>query len=133
MDANPPIHYEQQAYSIEKAYNPILKQEGLILFDQIQPHHFMPALKQLIDEVEPQLQKIESTSTPSWKTVINPLEQVEKKIHRIIGPMIHLTSVTDSTEIREAWKQVEPLLTQFELRIQQSPSQYAAFEIIKTG
>ena len=133
MDVNTPSHYEQPAYHLEEMGNPILKQKGLIPFDQIQPHHFMPALQQLINAVEPQLQKIENTSTPSWETVMNPLEQIEEKIRRTTGPMAHLTSVTDSKEIREAWLQVEPLFTQFELRIQQSPSLYAAFETIKTG
>ena len=102
MDANTPSHYEQPANYLEEIGNPILKQKGLIPFDQIQPHHFMPALQQLINIVEPQLQKIENTSPPSWETVMDPLEQIEATIRRTIGPMAHLISVTDSQEIREA-------------------------------
>lgn len=130
MDADAPSYYE---YSLicEERENPLLKEAGLILFDQIQPCHFMPAFEAVIEEVEPKLQELEKTLTPSWETLVDPLEQIEEKIFRVIGPMMHLLLVTDSTEIRVAWSHVEPLITQFQLRIKQSQALYDAFETLK--
>ena len=133
MDANTTGYYHEYNLYTEETGNPLLKKEGLIPFDQIQPHHFMPAFEAVIQDAESKLDEIEKNPTPTWETIIDPIEQIEETIFHVVGPMLHLLLVNDSYEIREAWNGVEPLATQFQLRLMQSQALYNAFETLKKG
>lgn len=131
MDANTPCTYETCSLYGEESGNPLLTKRGLIPFDYIKPRHLLPAFQSIAAEVEPLLQLIENNPSPTWESVIYPLESIEEKVFRVVGPMLHLLLVTDCDEMREAWSYVEPLVTQFELRLKQSRKLYEAFETIK--
>ncbi|QVL57315.1 MAG: M3 family metallopeptidase [Simkaniaceae bacterium] len=115
----------------EELGNPLLHYKRLIPFDKIEPDHFFPAIQALIKEVLPQLEIIESIEDPSWDTVAIPLEEIEEKINRVVGPIRHLKLVKDSPRLREEWSHVEPFINQLDLRIKQSSPLFSAFKALQ--
>ncbi|NGX50842.1 MAG: Oligopeptidase A [Chlamydiae bacterium] len=133
MDAINAPYIEQSTHHLEERGNPLLREEGLIPFDQIQPHHFKPAVEAIAREVETKLQQLEMITAPSWEAIVDPLEELEENYLRVVRTISHLLLVTDSCEIRLAWSEVEPLITQLNLRLRQSQPLYDALETIKEG
>lgn len=133
MDVEPIEFQTPSELVFTETSNPLLHRNGLIPFDQIKPHHFIPAFEALLLSVEPKLQRIENEQVPSWETILTPLEAIEEEIHQVVGPMIHLKMVMDSYELRMAWAQVEPLWTELMLRINQSKPLFEAYTQIKEG
>lgn len=117
----------------EEIGNPLLQYKRLIPFDKIDPDHFYPAVHALISDVLPQIESLEEITNPTWETVGIPLEEIEEKIHRVVGPIRHLKLVRDSPWLREEWSRVEPLINKLDLRIKQSRSLFKAFKGIEEG
>ena len=117
----------------EETGNPLLHYKRLIPFDKIEPDHFFPAVQALIEEVLPQLEVLESIENPSWETLAMPLEEIEEKIHRVVGPIRHLKLVNDSPWLREEWNRVEPLINRLNLRIKQSRPLFESFKAMHDG
>ncbi|MCB1106956.1 MAG: M3 family metallopeptidase [Chlamydiia bacterium] len=128
VDLHHPTFIEQ-----ERCANPLLNYQGLIPFEIIEPDHFLSAVAVLSKSVLPQIERLERVEKPTWETLIDPLEEIEEKIHRIVGPITHLKLVKDSPALREAWSVVEPLINQLELRIKQSHPIYEALETLKAS
>lgn len=126
IDMPPPsaIHYE----ALE---NPFLQYRRLLPFDQIQPNHFLEALEALFIKILPAIEKLEALESPSWETLLLPLEEVEEEIYRVVGPMLHLKRVKDSDDLRSVWGSVEPLINEIYLRINQSRPLYLSLKAIK--
>lgn len=123
LDNQTPLTVEQKIYT-----NPLSNYKELVPFDVIEPSHFLPALKILMGNVFSEIEALEAISNPSWESIMLPLEEIEEKIHRTVGPMHHLKMVKDSPELRTVWEEVEPLIDQIELRVKQSRPLYKAFD-----
>ncbi|MCP5506041.1 MAG: M3 family metallopeptidase [Chlamydiales bacterium] len=119
--------------SQEEVANPLLHYKRLIPFDIIEPDHFFPALDSLIQTLLPEIEALETLTSPTWDTLILPLEEIEEKIHRTTGPMHHLKMVKDSPKLREVWEKVEPIIHKLQRRIKQSRTLYEHFRTIKEG
>ncbi|MCP5505072.1 MAG: M3 family metallopeptidase [Chlamydiales bacterium] len=117
----------------EEIGNPLLYYKRLIPFDKIDPDHFFPAIHALILDILPQIKRLEMIENPSWETIALPLEEIEEKIHRVVGPMRHLKLVKDSPCLREQWSRVEPLINKLDLRIKQSRSFFKSFQALQGG
>ncbi|MCB1110289.1 MAG: M3 family metallopeptidase [Chlamydiia bacterium] len=120
-----------QAIHEQQVANPLLNYKRLIPFDQIEPDHFLPAIEALEAELSPQIEALECLENPTWESLMEPLEDLEEKIHRVVGPMAHLKLVKDSPSLREAWSNVEPTINCLELRIKQSRPLFKAFELLR--
>ncbi|MCK4934732.1 MAG: M3 family metallopeptidase [Simkaniaceae bacterium] len=110
--------------SNQDSANPLLCFNKLPAFDKIEVKHIKPAIEKILTELEPQLQRLEALKSPTWESLISPLEHIEDKLHKVVGPIKHLQSVNDSKELRDAWIAIEPLIINFDLRIMQSKSLY---------
>lgn len=49
----------------------------------------------------------------SWETLCQPLAEVDDVLGRIFSPVSHLNSVKNSPELREAYEQTLPLLSEY--------------------
>ena len=84
--------------------NPLLDYKRLIPFDLIEPDHFLPAFNAMEEELLPQIEILEEIENPTWESVVVPLEEIEEKIHRVVGPMAHLKLVKDSPALPPSFK-----------------------------
>ncbi|MGF1601385.1 MAG: M3 family metallopeptidase [Thermosynechococcaceae cyanobacterium] len=115
------------------ATNPLLICEGLPLFDQIEPQHVVPAMTQLLKELEQELTSLEAKVEPTWAGLVEPLEQLEERLGWSWGIVGHLMGVKNSPELREAYEAVQPQLVTFINRLSQSQPLYAGYKAIRAS
>ena len=113
--------------------NPLLSRAGLPLFEQIEPSHVIPAIDHILEVVEASFQNIEKVESPSWDTILRPLELLDEKFYRVWGQVSHLLSVQNSEALREAHQAVLPKVIALGLKMNQSEKIYNALKQIKEG
>lgn len=101
--------------------NPLLSINDLIDFPSIKPEHVVPGMKALIAEAQRVLDNVTKESTPAtWEDVITPLEKKTLTLSRAWGAVSHLMSVCDEPELRKAYNEALPIVTQFWIGLSQS-------------
>ena len=113
--------------------NPLLIGYGLPPFDRIQPEHVVPAITQLLTELDDELAYLEDRGTPTWAGLIEPLTHIEERLSWSWGVIGHLMSVKNSPDLREAQQTVQPAVVQFINRLSQSQSLYEGYKAIRDG
>lgn len=101
--------------------NPLLTINDLIDFPSIKPEHVVPGMKTLIAEAQRVLDNVTKESTPAtWEDVVTPLEKKTLTLSRAWGAVSHLMSVCDEPELRKAYNEALPIVTQFWIGLSQS-------------
>ena len=101
--------------------NPLLSITNLIDFPAIKPEHVVPGMKALIEEAQDALNEVTRDTTPAtWDDVIAPLERKTLALSRAWGAVSHLMSVCDEPNLRKAYNEALPIVTQFWIGLSQS-------------
>src|SRR5579862_7079701 len=109
------------------AENPLLANSPLPRFDAIRPEHVEPAITQLIAQQRARVAQIEAIAEPTFKTVVEPLEELQHQLSRVWSPVGHLNAVMNSESLRTAYNACLPLLSEFHTDLAQSERLYHAF------
>jgi oligopeptidase A len=113
--------------------NPLLIGKGLPPFDQIKAEQVVPAMTQLLKELESEIIKLEENVTPTWSGLVEPLTAIEERLGWSWGIVGHLMSVKNSPELRTAYETMQPEIVKFYNKLSQSKPLYEAFKGIKEG
>lgn len=113
--------------------NPLRRGKGLPPFDQIEPNHIVPAMTQLLAELEQELAALEEKVVPTWDGLVEPLEALTERLRWSWSIVSHLMGVKNSPELREAYETVQPKVVQFINRLNQSQPLYKAFKALEDG
>ena len=113
--------------------NPLLVTDGLPRYDEIQPEHVEPGVRNLLIQIERQIEELEKTLTPTWEGLLKPLEDMDVPFEYCWGPVSHLMSVKNSDDLRKAHEAVLQDVVAFGLRIQQSRPIYEGLVAIRDG
>lgn len=108
--------------------NPLLICEGLPPFDKIEAEHVLPAITQLLTELDQELQALETDVQPTWTGLVEPLEQLGDRLSWSWGIVGHLMGVKNSPELREAYEAGQPKIVEFITRLSQSRPIYEAYK-----
>jgi len=101
--------------------NPLLDTSSLPRFDEIQPEHVLPAIKQVIADNRAQLDELlGSDAQPDIDAFVAPVEHMDHELGRVWSPVSHLQSVLGSTDWRDAYKQALPILTDYGTELSQN-------------
>jgi oligopeptidase A len=111
--------------------NPLLIGQGLPPFEQIQPQHIGPAVQQLLADLDQRLSQLETSLTPTWSGLVDPLNAIGERLSWTWGIIGHLMGVKNSSELREAYEAVEPELVKFSNRLGQSKPIYDGFKALR--
>ena len=82
-------------------HNPLLSETSLICFDQIEPHHFLPAYKEALAQAQDRLETLSFDTTMSFSEFIGNLENLETKTDQISHILSLFTGTMDCPELRE--------------------------------
>jgi oligopeptidase A len=94
--------------------NALLDFTDLPRFDLFKPDHVTPAISQLLDEARATVAALESPGAPfSWQEFVLPLERVTERLGRAWGVVGHLNAVVDTPELRAAYNDNLPKVTEF--------------------
>ena len=106
--------------------NPLTDAEGLPAFSAIRSEHIQPAVTQVLEQQRQQLKVLERQDTPSFDWALK-LERVNDAVHRVWGPVAHLNAVVSSPELREAYNNCLPLVTEFGIALGQNRKLHLGF------
>ena len=110
--------------------NPLLAETPLPRFDAIRPEHVEPAIAHLIAQQRAQVAQIEAATTLTFKTVVEPLEELQHQLSRVWSPVGHLNAVMNSEPLRVAYNACLPQLSEFHTDLAQSERLYRAYALI---
>lgn len=113
--------------------NPLLKGQGLPPFADIQPEHVVPAMAQLLAELESELANLEAHVTPTWSGLVEPIDRLSERLRWSWGIVGHLMGVKNSPELRTAYETVQPQVVEFYNKFSQSQPLYAAFKALRAS
>ena len=111
--------------------NPLLIGKGLPPFNEIKADHVVPAMTQILKELDEEITNLENNVTPTWSGLVEPLTELEERLSWSWGIVGHLMSVRNSPQLREAYETMQPEIVKFYNKLSQSKPLYEAFKGIK--
>jgi oligopeptidase A len=98
--------------------NPLLSDLLPIPFDRIEVDHVRPGVRAILSEGQAAVESLaNSTEAPTWKNTIEALDDLVERVKRLTGPVGHLLSVAETPELREAYNEVLPEMSEFWSRL----------------
>jgi len=111
--------------------NPLLDFNGLVRFDAIRPEHVTPALDVLLEESRTRLALLEDPASPAtWLSFIEPLEDLGERLGRAWKAVSHMNAVVDTPELRAAYNENLPRVTEFWTSLAQNEKLFAKYKAI---
>lgn len=111
--------------------NPLLSFDDLPLFDQIKPGDVAPAVDQLLAAASTALETVTTPDfPPRWSDIARVLDVATEKLGRAWGAVNHLNSVADTPELRAAYNEALPKITEFFTRLGADERLYAKYKAI---
>ncbi len=111
--------------------NPLLNFDNLPLFDQVRPEHVGPAVAQLIAASTQALETVVAPGFPAqWTALSKTLDVAGERFGRAWGMVSHLNSVADTPELRAAYNDSLPTVTEFWARLAADERLYAKYKAI---
>ena len=111
--------------------NPLLDFADLPAFDRIRPEHVAPAIDTLLQTSEAALERVTATDFPAdWIAISRELDVATERLGRAWGAVSHLNSVADTPELRAAYNEALPRVTEFWTRLGADERLYAKYKAI---
>lgn len=107
--------------------NPLLDLTGLPPFSTINASHVKPAVEQQLTNNRQIIEQLLQQPLPfTWNNLIQPLEIIENQLEKLWSPVSHMNAVVNSNELREAYNQCLPMLSDYHTEIGQNKALYLA-------
>ena len=111
--------------------NPLLDFSDLPLFDQITPVHVAPAVNDLLASAESALETVTAEAFPAdWTEIARVLDVATERLGRSWGAVSHLNGVADTPELRAAYNEALPRITEFFTRLGADERLYGKYKAI---
>lgn len=111
--------------------NPLLDFTGLPRFGEVCPEHVTPAIDQLLADNRALIERLaHASSAPTWNGFVQPLEDANERLARAWGQVSHLHAVLDSPELRAAYNENLPKITQYYAELSQHEGLYRKFKAL---
>ena len=112
--------------------NPLLDFSALPRFAEIRPAHVAPAIDALVAEARATVARVVADdSAPDWDHVVSPLEQANERLARAWGIVGHLHAVIDSPELRDAYNDNLPKVTEYWTDLGQNLQLFARYKALR--
>ena len=112
--------------------NPLLDFSGLPRFSELKPDHVSAAVDQLLAEGRTVVARVSGAEVPAtWGAFVRPLEDSTERLSRAWGQVEHLHAVLDSPELRAAYNDSLPKITQFWTELGQNQQLFDKYRALK--
>jgi oligopeptidase A len=109
--------------------NPLLDLSGLPRFDKFKPEFVTPAIDELLAANRAVLKQLGAhDAAPTWENFVAPLYDATEKLNRAWGQVGHMNAVMNSPELREAYNENLPKVTQFYTELGQNEQLFERFK-----
>jgi oligopeptidase A len=111
--------------------NPLLDFKDLPLFDQVRPEHVAPAMDELLAQADQALAAVTQPDFPAeWDAMAKVLDVATERLGRSWGVVGHLNAVADTPELRAAYNEALPRVTEFWTRLGADEKLFAKYKAI---
>ena len=111
--------------------NPLLESSSLPLFDRIQPADVAPAIDTLLARASEALESVVAPDFPAqWEAISAVLDVATEKLGTAWSAVNHLNSVADTPELRAAYNEALPKVTEFWTNLGADERLYAKYKAI---
>ena len=111
--------------------NPLLDFSGPIPFDRITPADVAPAMDELLRRADAALETVTAPDFPAeWSAIARVLDVATEELGRSFSAVSHLNSVADTPELRAAYNEALPRVTEFWTRLGADERLYAKYKAI---
>ncbi|MEX8194205.1 M3 family metallopeptidase [Comamonas guangdongensis] len=111
--------------------NPLLEPSALPLFDRIQPADVGPAIDTLLARASEALETVVAPDFPAkWESISAELDVATEKLGTAWAAVNHLNSVADTPELRAAYNEALPKVTEFWTNLGADERLYAKYKAI---
>jgi oligopeptidase A len=115
--------------------NPLLQQEGLPRFAEIEPQDLTPAVEELLEKLEHDFKDLETKLSTAadieYESVLPEVERMQFPIGYTWGVAGHLNAVKNGDELREAYQANQPKIVKALTQFKQSKPVFAALSAIE--
>lgn len=112
--------------------NPLLDFSDLPRFADIRAEHVSPAIAALLEENRAVIAGLEKNTGPvTWDRFVEPLENATEKLGRAWGIVGHLNAVVDTPEMRAAYNENQPAITEFWTELGQNLTLFAGYKALQ--
>ena len=117
---------------MSNSLNPLLDFSDLPRFDAIRPEHVTPAVELLLEQSRKVVADLETPMPQvNWDNFVEPLENAAEKLGRAWGIVGHLNSVIDTPELRAAYNENLPKVTEFWTSLGQNLALFEKYKALK--
>jgi oligopeptidase A len=113
--------------------NALLDFTDLPRFDLFQPPHVTPAITQLLDDARKTVAQLEQSEAIGWDAFVVPLEAVTERLGRAWGVVGHLNAVVDTPELRAAYNENLPKVTEFWTELGQNLKLFEKYKALQAS
>lgn len=114
--------------------NPLLTMDGptaLPAWDRIRPEHVKPAVDELLAQANAALEKAVSAEVPAdYEALSAVLDTATERLSRSWGAVRHLNAVMDTPELRAAYTENLPRITEFHTRLGADERLFAKYKAV---
>ena len=112
--------------------NPLLDFSGLPRFPAIEAGHVGPAVDRLLAESRALVATVSGDQVPAtWNAFVLPLENSTERLSRAWGQVEHLHAVLDSPDLRSAYNESLPKITQFWTELGQNQRLFDKYKALR--
>ncbi len=100
-------------------------------FGAIRPEHVAPALDRILTENRSERERLlAATASHSWDNLVDPMEDMQERLHRAWSPVAHLNAVMNSEPLRAAYNAGVPRVADYSTELGQDERLYVAYKAI---
>ncbi len=111
--------------------NPLLENTTLPQFSKIKPEHIVSAIDKILAEARKVVDiQLKANTVYNWENLIEPIEDIEDKLNKTWSPISHMNSVVNTDELRDAYNECLPKLSEYATEMGQNKALFAAYQQI---
>jgi oligopeptidase A len=112
--------------------NPLLDFSGLPRFQEFAPELIAPAMSELIADVLGVAERVVADEgEPTWEGFVVPLDDAVERLRRAWGQVAHLNAVSNSAQLRTAYNENLPEVTQLFTDLAQNEGLHDRYKALK--
>ena len=103
--------------------------QTLPVFSEILPKDIKASVEKAIDDCKKVIADVlSSTKEYTWKSLVEPIDDIDDTLGKLFSPISHMNSVVSSDELREAYESCLPLLSEYGTFVGQHKPLYQAYQ-----
>jgi len=110
--------------------NPLMIEHELPPFQSIKAEHVEAAVTKFLDNNRTQVKALLESGADSWESLVEKQDELEDQLNQAWSPVSHMNSVVNSDELREAYNNCLPRLSEYATEMGQNPELFKAYRKI---